>query len=1141
MSDFESFDDPQTKALERELDYYTRLMEKYNSIKESDNDVSNNSDVFLKLSLPKKHIYHSSQLKKPVQNMYKVVRNQSINGNVKSKHSYYSSKTTASCFPGSSRTVQNLSRSINFISENGNKVLNNQFQNASRSSGSSELRKCISTSIIKMPLINEKGFVIPLNTNTRNRTVICNSNLNCKSTTNVKENKRTVITKDPSVNSHKSIKTTSKELVKEIKALTEQLKKKSENLNKCSVSSNKLHCDALNKFRTKDNILKGKLLSSSGKFSIEEPSKENSIQNKDKILSKVAECSLKPSNLSTVGVKSYETEYEMNAVPTIFPSFKNITVPEKECLNESYENFSAKNSNEIISASSLGTSPAENVLLSLKENLNKDVNSDINIKSCLNSLKTEIKYTTPKSSAFRPRKLCNSNKKKLISKKKLHSSKYKIINEKLPLNKNDCYIKLCSDDKFRKAMKFATPVSSPTARKLSCNSKKKTVKRKPLASKYKIINERVVPPNNDHFYKNSCDDKICPHQKVVSNSVPDNLSNVQEKPFTAQRKKLLNSKYKVVNNMHKNSSFSNPGIKKLKSVKLAKRKNSVYKLVNMKMPADIARQKHLSPFRLTSASRKSSVKMTKSLNSLHKINNSVKKSPHQVKNKTLKTKKETVITFSKKSCTLNSQYKFINKACMESDILKRSEIYNKSKSMNLYRKTNKDSGEANGNFYPSSHQQNLLLKRIYKSRSTIINKNKSPISQTARMIKTKYFMLNRRFSSHRYSAYPKEFQKDRCLKGRTQYNKHHYLHKERRFSKKYFAGSSIKSAKSRCNMSVFKNKKRFFNSQNPVLTIRGQKFAIGASGKTLKRLSSKKPVLVIRGQRFAIGSSGKTLKRLSPKSSVQSPQVPKRIFIGGKTFIRSTSDTMKASSPISKTLASRALNRSINRALTASVRKKAIKINTYCMFYNRFGRCNKGIKCPYIHDPSKIAVCTRFLRGTCKIDGCPFSHEICPGKMAICSFYLLGTCSKINCPYRHENLNPDAELCKAFVQGYCSEGKECKKAHILVCPQYVQGICEKGDACAFPHPPPKIKKNNLKDNTNKKQNEKEPEELLLRYFLPCTSRNISVNESCDNVVMPRMQSFPKQPSFIPLSSTPVATYSGNVTELPSFTSVEEGS
>ena len=31
----------------------------------------------------------------------------------------------------------------------------------------------------------------------------------------------------------------------------------------------------------------------------------------------------------------------------------------------------------------------------------------------------------------------------------------------------------------------------------------------------------------------------------------------------------------------------------------------------------------------------------------------------------------------------------------------------------------------------------------------------------------------------------------------------------------------------------------------------------------------------------------------------------------------------------------------------------------YCMYYNRFGKCNRGDKCPFIHDPDKVAVCTR--------------------------------------------------------------------------------------------------------------------------------------------------------------------------------------
>ena len=83
------------------------------------------------------------------------------------------------------------------------------------------------------------------------------------------------------------------------------------------------------------------------------------------------------------------------------------------------------------------------------------------------------------------------------------------------------------------------------------------------------------------------------------------------------------------------------------------------------------------------------------------------------------------------------------------------------------------------------------------------------------------------------------------------------------------------------------------------------------------------------------------------------------------------------------------------------------------MYYNRFGRCNRGERCPYVHDPEKVAVCTRcapppggrggtgqgcprlhpsdppcvrrFVRGTCKkTDGtCPFSHHVSKEKVSV--------------------------------------------------------------------------------------------------------------------------------------------------------------
>ena len=64
----------------------------------------------------------------------------------------------------------------------------------------------------------------------------------------------------------------------------------------------------------------------------------------------------------------------------------------------------------------------------------------------------------------------------------------------------------------------------------------------------------------------------------------------------------------------------------------------------------------------------------------------------------------------------------------------------------------------------------------------------------------------------------------------------------------------------------------------------------------------------------------------------------------------------------------------------------------------------------------------RFLRGTCKVKACPFSHKVSQEKMPVCSYFLKGVCNKVDCPYLHVNVNRDAEICPDFVDGFCSLG-----------------------------------------------------------------------------------------------------------------------
>lgn len=63
---------------------------------------------------------------------------------------------------------------------------------------------------------------------------------------------------------------------------------------------------------------------------------------------------------------------------------------------------------------------------------------------------------------------------------------------------------------------------------------------------------------------------------------------------------------------------------------------------------------------------------------------------------------------------------------------------------------------------------------------------------------------------------------------------------------------------------------------------------------------------------------------------------------------------------------------------------------------------------------------SRFLRGTCKVTDCPFSHRIAPHKMPTCRYFLQGVCNRDDCPYRHVNVAVDADICVDFARGYCS-------------------------------------------------------------------------------------------------------------------------
>ncbi|KAJ0026405.1 hypothetical protein Pint_08088 [Pistacia integerrima] len=191
-----------------------------------------------------------------------------------------------------------------------------------------------------------------------------------------------------------------------------------------------------------------------------------------------------------------------------------------------------------------------------------------------------------------------------------------------------------------------------------------------------------------------------------------------------------------------------------------------------------------------------------------------------------------------------------------------------------------------------------------------------------------------------------------------------------------------------------------------------------------------------------------------------------------------------------RVLASEKVRWSLHTARLRLARKRK-----YCQFFTRFGKCNKEDgKCPYIHDPSKIAVCTKFLNGLCSNSYCKLTHKVIPERMPDCSYFLQGLCSNKDCPYRHVHVNPKASTCEGFLKGYCADGNECRKKHSYVCPTFeATGSCPLGLKCKLHHPKSRSKGKKFRRSREQKNNRG-------RYF-----GSVSIEDSKPRKTMYSMQ------------------------------------
>ncbi|KAG4035342.1 hypothetical protein MFRU_001g01130 [Monilinia fructicola] len=194
--------------------------------------------------------------------------------------------------------------------------------------------------------------------------------------------------------------------------------------------------------------------------------------------------------------------------------------------------------------------------------------------------------------------------------------------------------------------------------------------------------------------------------------------------------------------------------------------------------------------------------------------------------------------------------------------------------------------------------------------------------------------------------------------------------------------------------------------------------------------------VTINGIRFMVTKNGSKLVK-APGDPTSANATPKTALIGGVKFYRSKNGNM------------------YREGIIKAARKRGVsKINEPCRSFTTTGTCNKGPKCRYIHDPSKVGVCKTFLlKGECPNgDSCDLSHDLTPERIPNCLHFSKGNCSNPDCRYTHVRVSPTALVCHAFgVYGYCNKGTTCTERHVHECPDFSNtGICTtKG--CKLPH------------------------------------------------------------------------------------------
>ncbi|TCD71859.1 hypothetical protein EIP91_003202 [Steccherinum ochraceum] len=211
--------------------------------------------------------------------------------------------------------------------------------------------------------------------------------------------------------------------------------------------------------------------------------------------------------------------------------------------------------------------------------------------------------------------------------------------------------------------------------------------------------------------------------------------------------------------------------------------------------------------------------------------------------------------------------------------------------------------------------------------------------------------------------------------------------------------------------------------------------------------------VVIGGVAFQ--TSGRSLVRKDLPKPARST-APKPLVARGPTYPR-----QKPANRIYKPKSSRGRPTNRNMTLTNTRRpyqpraKQRKYVDRPCPRFTTTGSCNRGLTCPYQHDPSKIAICWPFLQGSCPntAETCNLSHDPTPNRTPLCvHFANNGRCTRQNCPFPHVRVGQRQGVCRDFaVLGYCDKGLDCDKQHVRECPDFAENGACTTVGCKLPH------------------------------------------------------------------------------------------